>query len=600
MKTKKLKLNEAAQQQRPTERQADELRQIPRRDIYPDASQPRKTFDEAGLKELAESIKVQGIVQPLIVRLQKAEFRIQEPDLTSSDYRLEKRVNGEWMQLDMCDEKNHKKLRETWAGNFGGLGTEMDYQDRYVLVAGERRWRASGPDFANLDTLPCIVRDVAGHSVFAQQWIENEQRVNITALEEAAALQGQLESRRNEAEGGTATFSVEDLAKELGMSRAGLYARLALNRLHAPVREALLAGKISASVAGVVAIVPLPNQQEKLLKEITNEEAWNFPFSVRDVQEMVDDEYCKQLKDAPFDTKLTYGDSVTGILEPCTGCPHRTGNMVEQFPELKARPNACTRPDCFAQKCKSHWLAKAENAKARGKEVLTPAEFKKVKADYVRADKQCSMFEDRYWQSPAELLGKHAPEPTLVATADGLEKYFKKVDIEPAAKKAKVKLAGGRNGQAAETPEAKAKREAKEKAETQRRDRQAVFAETLVPRFAKALDALRDKEAWALLGEDVRPDSWEKSKNKILSQVKSDKGRVLVEGLWYQLDDLFDGRGDEGDAIKIFKRVGIDFKAEFEAEEKKAQASLALPAKGKAEQKELLAVKPNKKKGGRK
>jgi ParB/RepB/Spo0J family partition protein len=321
---------------------ADEFRTIPRAELFPDPDQPRKTFPQAKLEELAESIREQGIVQPLIVRRVKAQFKIQEPDLTHNGYVLFKHNGDDWKCVDECDEKNFKKLHEAWAGNFGGVGTLADYQDRYVIVAGERRWRAS--EIAGLSELPCIVRDVDERRKFAQQIIENNQREGVSAIEEARAMAAEFERRKAI----DPAFKKEDLAKELGMSRADFYGTLVLTRLHPPVASAVVAGTISASVAKEVAKLPTAAQQEKLLKQITNENDYQFPFSVRDVQELVED-YCKQLSEAPFSLKGVYinvGGEHNGSLEAlsCAVCPHRTGNMVEEFPELKNRPNICTQP----------------------------------------------------------------------------------------------------------------------------------------------------------------------------------------------------------------------------------------------------------------
>jgi len=585
----KKKIEKSNPDRSPIAAQTDEFKLIARAELFPDPDQPRKTFDEASLKELADSIAQQGIVQPLIVRLVKAQFQIREPDLESNDYRLMKSNGTEWVQCDACDEKNIKHLREVWAGNFGGMGLLDDYQDRYMIVAGERRWRAS--ELAGLTLLPCIVRDLDAHKVFAQQFIENEQRVNISALEEAEALTKQLEVRKLHAAAEDKSFSVEDLAKELGMSRAGLYQRLALTRLHAPVREALLAGKISTSVASVVAIVPLPAQQEKLLKQITNEDDWEFPFSVRDVQEIVDDEFCKQLSSAPFkldDDNVFSGFGAGGFAqlpEPiyvaaCKGCPHRTGNLVEQFPELAKKPNVCTRPDCFAAKCKAHWLAKSQDLAQRGATVLTEKEFRKVSKDYLDAEQPThySLFDNKY-DSAAKVLGKHAPEPVIVSTAEGLKKYYKRVDIPEAAKKAKVKLAS-RAKEKTETPAEKAKREEKEKEQAAVAERRRAFVLTKIPDLMKALAKLKSAAAWALGVELVKchdgycNDDIEEAAEK----AKDDQARVL--GFLFADNDNHPlGYGGDWDehGVKLWKQVGIDLVKEFEASENADQKTLALP-----------------------
>jgi len=108
----------------------DELRHLPLDVITPGRYQPRSVFDEDKLGELADSIRAQGIVQPVVVR-------------------------------PIAD-------------------------DQYELIAGERRWRAA--QIAEIDTIPAVVRDVPDEVSVAMALIENIQREDLNPLEEAAAL----------------------------------------------------------------------------------------------------------------------------------------------------------------------------------------------------------------------------------------------------------------------------------------------------------------------------------------------------------------------------------------------------------------------------
>ena len=110
---------------------ADTLRQLPVDALAPGKYQPRKTLDEAKLAELAESIKAQGVIQPIVVR------------------------------------------------DLGGR--------RFEIIAGERRWRAS--QLAGLSEIPAVVREVDDRTVVAMALIENIQREDLNPLEEAQALQ---------------------------------------------------------------------------------------------------------------------------------------------------------------------------------------------------------------------------------------------------------------------------------------------------------------------------------------------------------------------------------------------------------------------------
>jgi ParB family chromosome partitioning protein len=109
----------------------DGTRTIAIEDVFPAAGQPRKTFDDARLEELAASIRTQGIIQPLIVRAR--------------------------------------------AG--GG----------YELIAGERRWRAAQK--AGLHEVPAVIRDVAPAQAFEMALVENLQREDLNPIEEAAGYE---------------------------------------------------------------------------------------------------------------------------------------------------------------------------------------------------------------------------------------------------------------------------------------------------------------------------------------------------------------------------------------------------------------------------
>ena len=572
----------------------DEFKLIPSLELFPDPEQPRKTFTEASLNELAESIKEQGIVQPLIVRLKKAKYRIIEPDLHDKEYRVEELQDGHWYRCyGALDEAEAKR----WAG-------AVNLVDRYVIVAGERRWRAS--EIAGLTMLPCIVRDLDERRKFAQQIIENNQREGVSAIEEARAMEQEYNRRRTT----EPTLKKEDFAKELGMSRADFYGTLVLTRLHPPVETALRAGKISASQAKVIAMVPLPNQQEKVLAYL-DEEMENYgPVSVRDLQEHVEAEHVKQLKDAPFKLNEVFEwddkfpvevrdlSPINGPVTvlPCEACPYRTGNMLEAFPELKNRPNACTRPDCFALKCKVYWSQKAMHEKQAGKTVLTTTEFRKVKGNYVEADKPNHLFQDHWYESPKQVLGKHAPEPVLVAMPDGLKKFYPKDELAESAKKAKVKMASSGKREL-ETPEQKTKREAEEKAKQALRDRRQACMGSQIPELMKQLAKLKTAEAWALgvklvgqhngYGDDDIEEAAAKSKDpqvRVLGFLFADNDNdpVSYVGDW-------DKRG-----VELWKMAGIDLVKGFEAEEKKAQQVLPLPAKADPKQKQLLDVPASK------
>ena len=143
---------------------------IPRDLISPDPDQPRKLFDEKPLEELAASIKDKGILQTLTVR----------PDPNTAG--------------------------------------------RFVIVIGERRWRASG--LVGLTELPCIIRPDADHQEIAL--IENMQRENLTPLEEAEGLL-KLKTVKG--------YTDAQLSHVIGKSRVSVTESLALNQLPESIKS---------------------------------------------------------------------------------------------------------------------------------------------------------------------------------------------------------------------------------------------------------------------------------------------------------------------------------------------------------------------------
>ena len=156
-----------------------DLRQLPLEFLQRGKYQPRIDFDEAALHELADSIKAQGVMQPIVVR---------------------------------------------------SIGA-----DRYEIVAGERRWRAS--QLAALDTIPAIVRDISDETAIAMALIENIQRENLNPLEEARALK-RLQTEFD--------LSQQEVATAVGKSRPVIANLMRLLSLEREVSEMLEHGRIDA------------------------------------------------------------------------------------------------------------------------------------------------------------------------------------------------------------------------------------------------------------------------------------------------------------------------------------------------------------------
>jgi len=152
--------------------------------IRPNPEQPRRAFDDTELEELAGSIRERGVLQPILVRPLPGQT------------------------------------------------------NEYQIVAGERRWRAA--QRAGLRAMPALVRDLADHEVMEVALIENIQRADLNALEEARGYQAMAQRFQR---------SPEAIAQVVGKSRSHVANTLRLIRLPVVVQEHLEAGRLTAGHA---------------------------------------------------------------------------------------------------------------------------------------------------------------------------------------------------------------------------------------------------------------------------------------------------------------------------------------------------------------
>lgn len=193
-----------------------DTRDIPLASIKPNRHQPRTNFDPASLEELAQSIKSHGLAQPLLV-------------------------------------------------------TETGTPGEYELVAGERRLRAA--KLAGLLTIPCTVKKLSNRERFEVALIENIQRQDLNALEEAVALDGLMKEY---------DLTQEEVASAIGKSRSAVANVLRFLRLHENVQGALRVGIITEGHAKCLAGVAEHSEQLRLLEKIIHEK-----LTVRDLEALL-------------------------------------------------------------------------------------------------------------------------------------------------------------------------------------------------------------------------------------------------------------------------------------------------------------------------
>ncbi len=178
----------------------EEVRQIPIHEIDSSPFQPRTIFDDDRIEELCQTIKTHGVIQPIVVRMR----------------------NG-----------------------------------RYEIIAGERRWRAVTK--LGYDTIPGIVREFNDSQTASIALIENLQRENLTAIEEAVAYQKLIELHQ---------LTQESLAQRLGKSQSTIANKLRLLMLSDTIKMALMERKITERHARALLSLDGEELQHQVLEEI--------------------------------------------------------------------------------------------------------------------------------------------------------------------------------------------------------------------------------------------------------------------------------------------------------------------------------------------
>lgn len=182
--------------------------------IVADPNQPRKHFDHHNLEELMASIKEHGILQPLVV-------------------------------------------------------TPADKDGKHILIAGERRLRAS--TMLGLKKVPALVRDVKEQERLALSIVENVQRADLNPIEEAMAYQRLMHEFN---------LTQDEVSKQVGKSRPGVANTLRLLELPVEVQQAVAEGKITAGHAKILASLERPSEQTAYLERILKHQ-----LTVRELEE---------------------------------------------------------------------------------------------------------------------------------------------------------------------------------------------------------------------------------------------------------------------------------------------------------------------------
>lgn len=252
----------------PATEKKNELQKLPIEWLQRGKFQPRKDIDPDKIKELADSIKAQGIIQPIVLRK---------------------------------------------------IGDE-----RYEIVAGERRWRAA--QLAGLQEVPVVVRDIDDRGAMAIALIENIQREDLNPLEEAEALKRLLEEFQ---------LTHQQIADAIGKSRATVTNLLRLMELQPEVKQLLIDKQIEMGHAR--ALLPLGRDlQVQAAQKIAKQS-----LSVRAVEKLIRDLQTESQKNEPAEVDrdtLRLQEDLTSKLGAKVSINHKqngSGKLVVAYSSLE-------------------------------------------------------------------------------------------------------------------------------------------------------------------------------------------------------------------------------------------------------------------------
>ena len=318
-----------------------------------------RKINEAGLADLAASIRQHQVLQPILVR----------------------------------------PIDDATAG-----------QPLYELIAGERRWR--GSQLAGLAAIPALVRPMDDLEVIELMLVENLEREDLHPLDEALGYDRLL--RKDSGPQCLRGFATVDaLAERIGKSRSYVLQRLKLLTLCEQAERAFRANELSFSVALRIARLPDQADQAKATKAAVN--GWGGePMSARAMDDYIEREFMLELRRATF--PIASADLVPEA-GSCLACPKRTGNAPELFAD-DTDGDTCTDGACYHAKTDAHAAAVRAEAEAKGMRVISGAEAKKLKPNNYGDAKGLLELEKTHYQIDdkrplRELLKKADIKPVL-------------------------------------------------------------------------------------------------------------------------------------------------------------------------------------------
>lgn len=309
---------------------SQEVQQIPITALQPSPANPRKSIDPVFLAQLADSIKQLGVQVPLLVR--KAP------------------------------------------GNAVNTNPK-----RFEIIAGHRRYFAA-LELSNLATLPCIVREMSDGEAREIMLVENLQREDLPALEEAEAYE-ELQRALGTVASVAARVGkpIDYVTRRLKLLTLILFSRDALRERLITLDHALLLAKLpDAEQETALRFTLEPNVARKVktgdlitsaVKFRADEDRWRYwePESVLKLKDFIEHEIKLELKRAPWDLADA---ALVPSAGACAGCAKNTAENTALFGDLAVEDARCTDSACFAAKRAAFVQAQIEAVKAAGADAV--------------------------------------------------------------------------------------------------------------------------------------------------------------------------------------------------------------------------------------
>jgi ParB/RepB/Spo0J family partition protein len=358
----------------------------------------RRVIEDDALHDMAATMKLYGVLQPLLLR----------------------RLPAERLHDTFEDEATRRATHE--------------------IIAGERRYRAA--QIAGLRVVPYIERDADNMHALLMQLIENLHRSDFTPLQEALGVQ------RLTLDHG---LSIDGAAEALHKSRTHVFESLRLLTLCPEATAALAARTLTRSVALLVAQRPTEAIQTEFTKRVLTGGPDGGPMSYRSALDLARRSYMLKLDQAPF---ALDDATLCPSAGACSVCPKHTGASPELWDKNDA--DVCTDTACFAEKKDAHFERMMAQAQQRGQQITTGRQARDIMPSENGAPRGYLLLDKPSQGSSApvrQVLGQDVPAANVVLIEAPSGNLVEAVPTHTAS--AAVKVKGERQAKAkaeAETP----------------------------------------------------------------------------------------------------------------------------------------------------